>query len=103
MDGGKILKKWFLISGDYIVGDPTSPVAVVTLSSQMGDMPVKAGAAISGALYTANIGIEKLFSNIISNPNIKFLILWGAEVQGHMTGQTIKALYENGIDPKEKV
>ena len=80
MDGGKI------------------PVAVVTLSSQMGDMPVKAGAAISGALYTANIGIKKL----ISNPNIKFLILCGAEVQGHMTGKTIKALLENGIDTKRK-
>ena len=91
---------WPVISGDYIVGDPESPVAVTTLASHIeGDL---SGAAIAGPCKTENLGIEKVVANIISNPNIRFLIVTGAEVQGHITGQSIKALYENGADADKK-
>ena len=60
------------------------------------------GAAIAGPCKTENLGIEKVVANIISNPNIRFLILAGAEVQGHITGQSIQALYDNGADPDKK-
>ena len=30
------------------------------------------------------------------------MILCGAEVQGHITGQSIQALHENGCDPEKK-
>ena len=91
---------WPVISGDYIVGDPESPVAVTTLASHIeGEL---SGAAIAGPCKTENLGIEKVVANIISNPNIRFLIVTGAEVQGHITGQSIKALYENGADPDKK-
>ena len=91
---------WPVISGDYIVGDPESPVAVTTLASHIEAN--LSGAAIAGPCKTENLGIEKVVANIISNPNIRFLILAGAEVQGHITGQSIKALYENGADPDKK-
>ncbi len=81
---------WPVVSGDYIVGDPESPVAVTTLAS------------IAGPCKTENLGIEKVVANIISNPNIRFLILCGAEVQGHITGQSMRALHENGCDPEKK-
>lgn len=91
---------WPVISGDYIVGDPESPVAVTTLASHIeADLT---GAAIAGPCKTENLGIEKVVANIISNPNIRFLILAGAEVQGHITGQSFKALHENGADPDKK-
>lgn len=96
-------KGWPQIVGDYTVGDEESAVAVVTLGSHMGDTPVKAGASISGSLHTENLGIEKVISNVVSNPNIRFLVVCGAEVQGHITGQTVKALYENGVDPKKRI
>ena len=73
---------WPVVSGDYIVGDPESPVAVTTLASHNEDIPAAAGAAIAGPCKTENLGIEKVVANIISNPNIRFLILCGAEVQG---------------------
>ena len=60
------------------------------------------GAAIAGPCKTENLGVEKVVANIISNPNIRFLILAGAEVQGHITGQSFKALHENGADPDKK-
>ena len=89
-----------VISGDYIVGDPESPVAVTTLASHIeADLT---GAAIAGPCKTENLGIEKVVANIISNPNIRFLILAGAEVQGHITGQSFMALHENGADPDKK-
>ena len=91
---------WPVISGDYVVGDPESPVAVTTLASHIE--AELSGAAIAGPCKTENLGIEKVVANIISNPNIRFLIVTGAEVQGHITGQSIQALYENGADPDKK-
>ncbi|GAB4309162.1 MAG: tetrahydromethanopterin S-methyltransferase subunit A [Methanobacteriaceae archaeon] len=93
---------WPIINGDYIVGDPESPVAAATLASHIEDVPVDAGAAIAGPCKTENLGIEKVISNLISNPNIRFLILCGSEVQGHITGQSIQALHENGVDPEKR-
>lgn len=91
---------WPIISGDYIVGDPESPVAVTTLASHIEEN--LSGAAIAGPCKTENLGVEKVVANVISNPNIRFLILSGAEVQGHITGQSFKALHENGCDPEKK-
>lgn len=91
---------WPVISGDYIVGDPESPVAVTTLASHIE--AELSGAAIAGPCKTENLGVEKVVANIISNPNIRFLILTGAEVQGHITGQSFEALHENGCDPEKK-
>lgn len=93
---------WPVINGDYVVGDPESPVAATTLASHIEDIPVDAGAAIAGPCKTENLGIEKMLANLISNPNIRFLILTGSEVQGHVTGQSIEALHANGVDPEKR-
>lgn len=93
---------WPVVNGDYIVGDPESPVAATTLASHIEDIPVEAGAAIAGPCKTENLGIEKMIANLISNPNIRFLILCGSEVQGHITGQSIEALHQNGVDPDKR-
>ncbi|KZX14442.1 tetrahydromethanopterin S-methyltransferase subunit A [Methanobrevibacter curvatus] len=93
---------WPIVNGDYIAGDPESPVAVATLASHNEDIGANAGAAISGPCKTENLGVEKVVANIISNPNIRFLILCGAEVQGHITGQSIEALHQNGVDPEKR-
>ena len=93
---------WPVINGDYVVGDPESPVAAATLASHIEQIPVDAGAAIAGPCKTENLGIEKMMANIISNPNIRFLVLCGSEVQGHITGQSIEALHANGVDPEKR-
>ncbi|MBE6486541.1 MAG: tetrahydromethanopterin S-methyltransferase subunit A [Methanosphaera stadtmanae] len=98
----EVIDGWPLETGDYAIGDTQCPVAVVTLGSKMNEEVVNEGAAIAGPLHTENLGIEKVVSNIVSNPNIRFLIICGSEVQGHITGETVKALYENGIDPDTK-
>ncbi|MGZ7136564.1 MAG: tetrahydromethanopterin S-methyltransferase subunit A [Methanobacterium sp.] len=93
---------WPVINGDYVVGDPESPVAAATLASHIEQIPVDAGAAIAGPCKTENLGIEKMIANLISNPNIRFLVLCGSEVQGHITGQSIEALHANGVDPDKR-
>ena len=94
---------WPVVNGDYIVGDPESPVAATTLGSHNEDVVAAAGTAIAGPCKTENLGIEKMLANLISNPNIRFLILCGSEVQGHITGQSIEALHQNGLDEKRKI
>jgi len=93
---------WPLVNGDYMVGDPQSCVAGATLASHIENILIDAGAAIAGPCKTENLGVEKMMANIISNPNIRFLILCGSEVQGHVTGQSIEALHANGVDPDKR-
>jgi tetrahydromethanopterin S-methyltransferase subunit A len=88
---------WPIVKGDFFFGDPESPVAVVTLGSHFGKVFTDIGAAIEGTAKTENIGLEKVLVNIISNPNIRFLILCGSEIMGHVTGQSLEALYKNSV------
>ncbi|ADG12946.1 tetrahydromethanopterin S-methyltransferase, subunit A [Methanocaldococcus infernus ME] len=95
---------WPIVSGEYVVGNPESCVGVVTLGSHgLEQACIEAGAAIAGPCHTENLGIEKVVANYISNPNIRFMILCGSEVQGHITGQCFKALWENGIDDSGQI
>ena len=100
--------------GRYIRGNDASPVAVAIILNCDGDkIPVElenlvrsgaeSGAALSGTVQTENIGFEKIICNIVSNPNIRYLILGGPESEGHLTGQALKALFLNGVDSKKRI
>ena len=90
---------WPIIQGDYHTGDANSPVAVITMGSHLDETAIcAAGAALAGSCKTENLGIEKVVANIISNPNIRFVLLCGTEVKGHLTGQSWIAMHENGVE-----
>lgn len=89
---------WPLLTGDYEVDDPESCVAISSTGSYFHIENLR-GIAIQGPDKTENIGLEKMITNIISNPNIRFLIVAGAEVPGHISGGSMIALWKNGIDP----
>ncbi len=100
--------------GRYLCGNDYSPVAVIIiLTTEPEEIPpdierlvragAESGAALSGTVQTANIGIEKIICNIVANPNIRFLILGGPESEGHKTGDAIKALFRNGVDEKKRI
>ena len=59
--------------------------------------------AIYGPLKTENIGIEKIVANVISNPNIRYVIICGDDIRGHRSGSSLVALHENGIDEQHKI
>jgi len=90
---------WPIIQGDYHSGSAESCVAVCTFGSHLDEQGIcDAGAAICGSCKTENLGLEKLIANTISNPNIRFVIFCGTEVKGHLSGQSLKALHENGVE-----
>lgn len=95
---------WPVITGEYEVGNPESPVAVCTCGSHLhnADM-IKAGAALAGPCKTENIGIEKMVANVISNPNIRYVLITGMEVKGHITGQAVEAFTQSGIDKEGRI
>lgn len=106
----KLNYDWPIEKGGYLVSNPLSPVGVVIiLTAPYDKIPketedlvragVEKGAGISGTLQTANIGIEKIVVNLISNPNIRYLVLTGRE-SGHFPADALKALFKNGIDDK---
>jgi tetrahydromethanopterin S-methyltransferase subunit A len=100
--------------GRYTRGNDFSPAAVcVILDTFDFAIPpdlqelvmagLDAGAALAGMLQTENVGLEKVLCNIVANPNIRYLILCGRESAGHLPGQTIMALKDNGVDAAKRI
>src|SRR3989338_9230305 len=96
----KLTYDWPIEQGKYLVSNPLPPVGVaVILTAPYDKIPketedlvraaIEKGAGISGTLQTANIGIEKIVVNLISNPNIRYLILAGKE-SGQFTQDALR-------------
>ncbi len=94
--------EWPVVEGRYVVGKKDAPVAVCTLGTLDIGIPM-GSVAIRGKCVIENIGIEKVVKNVVSNPNIRFLILCGAESKGHFTGQALVSLKENGVDAGKRI
>ena len=100
--------------GRYLRGNDYSPVAVaVILIYDQERIPadiqnlvrvgLESGAALSGTIQTENIGIEKLICNVVANPNIRHLVIFGPESPGHQTGEALIKLIENGVDERKRI
>lgn len=100
--------------GRYLRGNDFSPVAVAIILNQDDDkippeiqalvrVGFESGAALSGTIQTPNIGFEKMISNLVGNPNVRYLILGGPESTGHLTGEALKALILHGVDEKRRI
>ncbi len=100
--------------GRYVRGNDFSPVAVCVIldtfdyaiPSDLNELVMAGadtGAALSGMLQTENVGIEKIICNIIANPNIRYMVLCGRESTGHMPGESLLALKQNGIDNNKQI
>jgi tetrahydromethanopterin S-methyltransferase subunit A len=100
--------------GRYVRGNDYSPVAVcVILDTFDFAIPVElnelvmagvdSGAALSGMLQTENIGLEKMVCNIVANPNIRYIVLCGRESVGHLPGESLLALKQNGVTNTKQI
>lgn len=101
-------------AGRYVRGNDASPVALaIVLNTDEDKIPpdleklvrvgVENGAALAGTVQTPNIGFEKMICNIVGNSNIRYLILGGPESPGHHTGESLKALFANGVDDRKRI
>jgi len=100
--------------GCYLRGNDYSPVAVVVILrwerekipssiEQLVRVAGESGAALAGTLQTENVGLEKVICNVVANPNIRFLIVCGPETPGHLVGDAILSLHNNGIDQAKRI
>jgi len=100
--------------GRYLRGNDYSPVAVaVILIYDQEKIPpdienlvrvgLESGAALSGTIQTENIGIEKLICNVVANPKIRYLVIFGPESPGHQTGDALLMLLKNGVDERRRI
>lgn len=100
--------------GCYLRGNDYSPVAVAVILRWMREqtppdierlvrVAIETGAALAGTIQTENIGLEKIICNIVSNPNIRYLVVCGPESPGHLVGDAILALANNGTDERKRI
>ncbi len=101
---------WPPLPGEYCVLRYQAPVAICTLTDEelaarLADAQ-PTGVALLGRLHTENLGIERIIKNTLANPNIRFLILCGADSTqriGHLPGQSLLALLQNGLDQRGRI
>lgn len=98
---------WPPYPGNFRVLDAAGDVAVCVLTSEHLVGPIATAAparvAIVGAVYTENLGIERILTNVLANPNLTTLLLCGADSQqriGHLPGQSLLSLVANGLDER---
>lgn len=86
---------WPPLSGNYQIINPKGQIAICTLTSEIFTSPVLKwnNVAIIGKLYTPNLGIERIILNIITNPNIMYLVLCGKDSTVFQPGQAIECLF----------
>lgn len=93
-------KEYYPWGGDFTTCDSESTVAVVLLSI---DYTPPSTVAIYGSLKTENIGIEKIIANVISNPQIRYLLVCGKDIRGHKSGASLLSLHQHGIDGQHRI
>lgn len=102
-------RSWPVVPGEYhhFCDGDGCPSAVSTLASaaladQLAALRPPA-LCIVGKTETENIGIDKIIKNTVANPTIKYLVVAGPDPQGHLPGQTLVALAQNGVDARMRV
>jgi len=100
--------------GRYVRGNDYSPVAVCVIldtfdfaiPTELNELVMAgadSGAVLSGMLQTENIGLEKIVCNIVANPNIRYIVLCGRESAGHLPGESLLALKQNGVTDTKQI
>lgn len=101
---------WPPLPGGYVVRRYRASVAVCTLTDEelakAVDREAGPEVAIVGTLQTENLGIERLIVNVLANPNIRSVVVCGADSRqriGHLPGQSLVALARSGFDDCSRI
>jgi tetrahydromethanopterin S-methyltransferase subunit A len=101
---------WPPLPGSYRVLRYHAPVAVCTLNTEELVDPLAAAVpdavAIAGTLQTENLGIERLVTNVLADPSIRFVIVCGEDSRkaiGHLPGQSLVALARDGVNDDHRI
>jgi len=100
-------ENWPIQPGDFQLFTVRNPVAVILLQdvqiSQLQEAALSHSVAIVGSLNTENLGVEHVVKNIIANPFIRNIVIWGNDSKGHFPGDATVKLAAHGINNKQKI
>ena len=98
---------WPAWPGDYQVYNPANPIAIALLEGIDIDLQELIDfsplISIVGLITTENLGVEHLVKNVISNPYIRHLVLWGTDIEGHLPGNALLNLSIRGFDKNKRI
>ncbi|MEO9319424.1 MAG: tetrahydromethanopterin S-methyltransferase subunit A [Nitrososphaera sp.] len=85
-----------------------SEIAICTLGSmdllrQISRSALMDRICIAGRLLSENAGIDQMLRSAQAQRDLRTLIVCGREVQGHMPGQALVSLFQNGIDKDGRI
>ena len=105
---GEICKIILPINEEVFFGNPTSSLAICTLSSmnllkEIVNSNLLSKVALAGRLFSENRGIDSLVRYVISNKNLKTILLCGKDTLGHRPGHSLLNLYQNGVNNQGKI
>ena len=102
-----IIQNWPPQPGDYSVFNAAKSTALALLQGIQADgvdlTVFHSKIAISGRITTENLGVEHLVKNVIANPHLRHLILWGNDIGGHLPGDALLSLIGNGFDKAKRI
>jgi tetrahydromethanopterin S-methyltransferase subunit A len=101
------IQSWPVQPGDYRVINATKSIALAVLQGIDMDEPdlatVYSKIAIIGSINTENLGVEHLIKNLIANPYLRYLVLWGEDIEGHLPGDALLNLIGSGLDKTRRI
>jgi len=105
---GKLCEVLLPIPEDVFYGNPSSTVAVCTLSSmnllrEIASSSMMNDISLAGRLLSENKGIDELIRHVNKNPNLKTIILCGKEAAGHRAGHSLLLAHRHGIDKDGRI
>lgn len=105
---GKVCEFILPIRHDVFIGDTDSSIALCTLSSidlllSVSRSDLMQYIAIAGRLLSENKGIDTLVRYVIANKRLRYIVIAGKDSHGHLAGQSLLALWLNGIDANGRI
>lgn len=105
---GEICKIILPINEEVFFGNSKSSLAICTLSSmnllkEIANSNLLSRIALVGRLFSENKGIDSLVRHVISNKNLKTILLCGKDTPGHRPGHSLLNLYKNGVDTQGRI
>ena len=105
---GELCKIVLPINDEKFFGNSKSSIAICTLSSmkllkEISNSSIMFAIALVGRLLSENKGIDSLIRYVLSQKNIKTILICGEDTIGHRSGHSLLKLYENGVDSNSRI
>lgn len=105
---GQLCKILLPINEEMFYGNPSSNVAICTLSSmnllkEISNSDLMGKITLVGRLLSENKGIDALIRYVNKHPTVDTIIICGVEVLGHRAGHALFCAHSYGTDEQNRI